>query len=251
MKRIVITGATSGLGAEFARQYAGAGATHLGLVGRRASLLEEVADACRGLGAEVRVYAQDVVDGAAMMDLARDFVDWAGGVDLVIANAGMGSPDSLGSGDPRPLTQLMDVNVNGVINTLVPFVKPMQAAPAVKGWRGQLVAVSSIAGFRALPHHAAYAASKAAVQTLMDGFSYTLEHKGIAATTINPGFVVSEMTAKNKFPMPFMLETSVAVQRMRRAIAKRRRVYSFPKRLMALICLLRWLPRFVVARIRA
>ena len=247
----MITGATSGLGAELARQYAGAGATHLGLVGRREGLLEEVAAACRAAGAEVRVYAQDVADGAGMMALAEDFVAWAGGVDVVVANAGMGSPDSLGGGDPRPLTKLMDVNVNGVINTLVPFVKPMQAAPLTGGWRGQLVAVASQAGFRALPHHAAYAASKAAVQTLMDGFAYSLEHKRIGATTINPGFVVSEMTATNTFPMPFMLETAVAVRRMRRAIQRRRRVYTFPKRLYALICLLQLLPRFVVARLRA
>lgn len=249
--RVVITGATSGLGAELARQYAAEGATHLGLVGRRETLLKEVAEACRASGAEVQIYTQDVTDGEAMRALAEDFVGWAGGADLVIANAGVGGPDSLGQGDPSGLTWMMDVNVNGVINTLVPFVKPMQTQDPVKGRRGHLVAVASQAGFRALPHHATYAASKIAVRTLMDGFSYTLEHKGISATTINPGFVVSEMTAKNKFPMPFMLQTDDAVRRMRRAIAKRKRVYTFPRRLFALIYLLQILPRFLVARVRA
>ena len=248
--RVEITGATSGLGAELARQYAAKGATHLGLVGRREALLKEVAEVCRGSGAEVRIYTQDVTDGAAMVELADDFVAWAGGADLVIANAGMGAHDSIGSGDPRPLTQLIDVNVNGVINTLVPFVKSMQAAEPVRGRRGHLVAIASLAGFRALPQHAGYAASKIAVRTLMDGFSYTLEHKGITATTINPGFVVSAMTDKNEFPMPFMLQTDVAVRRMRGAIARRSRTYSFPRRLYFMIWLLQRLPRFVVARIR-
>ena len=249
--RIVITGATSGLGAELARQYAANGATHLGLVGRREALLSEVAEACRASGAEVQTYTQDVRDGEGMVAMADDFVAWAGGADLVIANAGVGGPDSLGKGDPSPLTFMMDVNVNGVINTLIPFVKTMEAQEPVKGRRGHLVAVASQAGFRALPHHATYAATKIAVRTLMDGFSYTLEHKGISATTINPGFVVSEMTAKNKFPMPFMLQTDDAVRRMRKAIAKRKRTYTFPRRLYALIYLLQLLPRFVVARVRA
>ncbi|MBL4848495.1 MAG: SDR family NAD(P)-dependent oxidoreductase [Planctomycetes bacterium] len=248
--RVVITGATSGLGAELARQYAANGATHLGLVGRREALLAEVAEACRSSGAQVQTYTQDVTDGKAMVELAEDFVGWAGGADLVIANAGVGAPDNLGSGDPSALTWMMDVNVNGVINTLVPFVKSMQAAEPVRGRRGHLVAIASLAGFRALPHHGGYAASKIAVRTLMDGFSYALEHKGISATTINPGFVVSEMTAKNEFPMPFMLQTDVAVRRMRRAIARRNRTYSFPRRLYFLIWLLQRLPRFIVSRVR-
>lgn len=244
--RVVITGATSGLGAEMARQYAAAGATHLGLVGRREERLNEVAEACRAQGATVSTYTQDVRDGAAMQELARDFVERAGGVDLVVANAGVGTPDKISSGDPAPLTKVIDVNVSGVINTLVPFVPTMKAQRS-----GHLVAIASQAGWRALPHHATYAASKIAVRTLMDGFGYSLEHYGVRWTCINPGFVVSEMTDSNEFPMPFMLPTEVAVKRMRRAIRRGARTYTFPRRLFALISLLRVLPRFVVARLRA
>ncbi|MGE0707319.1 MAG: SDR family NAD(P)-dependent oxidoreductase [Planctomycetota bacterium] len=243
--RIVITGATSGLGAELARQYAGDGATHLGLVGRRAELLEEVAGACRALGCEVRTYTQDVSDPDGMVALAADFVGWAGGADLVIANAGLGMPDRILQGDPRPLGKMLTVNVNGVVNTILPFLPTMKAQGA-----GQVVAVASQAGFRATPGHAGYAATKIAVRTLMDGWDYELRPLGIATTTINPGFVVSEMTAKNRFPMPFILSTDVAVRRMRKAIRRRRRTYTFPRRLFALILLLLVLPRFVVARVR-
>ena len=244
--RVVNTGATSGLGAEMARQYAAAGATHLGLVGRREERLNEVAEACRAQGATVSTYTQDVRDGAAMQELARDFVERAGGVDLVVANAGVGTPDKISSGDPAPLTKVIDVNVSGVINTLVPFVPTMKAQRS-----GHLVAIASQAGWRALPHHATYAASKIAVRTLMDGFGYSLEHYGVRWTCINPGFVVSEMTDTNEFPMPFLQPTDVAVRRMRRAIRRGARTYTFPRRLFALISLLRVLPRFVVARLRA
>jgi short-subunit dehydrogenase len=245
--RVVITGATSGLGAELARQYAAEGATHLGLVGRREARLQEVAAqiSAASLGAQVRTYVQDVTDGEGMIALAQDFVEFAGGVDLVIANAGVGNPDGLSRGNPAPLTQLMNVNVNGVINTLVPFVPTMRDNKS-----GHLVAIASQAGFRALPKHAGYAASKMAVRALMDGFDYSLARWGIASTTLNPGFVVSEMTDSNEFPMPFLLQTEPAVRRMRRAIRKRKRVYTFPKRLFFFVTLLRFLPRFLVSRVR-
>ena len=92
--RIVITGATSGIGRELALQYAADG-VHLGVVGRREALLEELAVACRANGAKVEVYVCDVTDAPAMKDLAKNFAHAAGGVDLVIANAGVGSPDNL------------------------------------------------------------------------------------------------------------------------------------------------------------
>jgi len=241
--RIVITGATSGLGRELAAQYAAelGERAHLGLVGRRAERLAEVAAACRAAGATVRTYAHDVADGPAMAALAEDFLAAAGGVDLVIANAGIGTPDRLSSGDPAPLATLLQVNVIGVVNTVVPF------APALKRQgSGQVVVIASIAGYRPYPGHATYSASKKAVQVLMDGFAYDLNRWGVAVTTINPGFVVSELTADNRFPMPFLLQTDEAVRRMRRAIRRRRRVYTFPLPTRLLGWSTTLLPRFAV-----
>jgi NADP-dependent 3-hydroxy acid dehydrogenase YdfG len=212
--RIVITGATSGIGKEMSLQYAKPG-VQLGLVGRRKERLAELAEACRERGAQATIYAVDVTDRAAMQVLAEEYLAVAKGVDLVIANAGVGSPDKLGDGDPGPMGFLMDVNVGGVINTVVPFVPAMKAQKS-----GHVVAIASIAGARALPHHAAYAASKACVRMLMDGWGYYLNHHGIKTTTINPGFIRSEMTDTNEFKMPFFLETDEACRRMIRAIAK-------------------------------
>lgn len=246
--RIVITGATSGLGRELALQYAAelGGEARLGLVGRRAERLDEVADACRAHGATAWTYPCDVTDGPAMRALAEDYLGAAGGVDLVIANAGTGGPDRLSRGDPGPLASTLQINVIGVVNTVVPFVPAMKDQGA-----GHVVAIASIAGYRALPGHATYAASKRAVQVLMDGFGYDLNRWGIEVTTINPGFVVSELTANNRFPMPFLLETDDAVRRMRRAIRRRRRVYTFPLPTRLLGWSTTWLPRAVLGRLRS
>ena len=242
--RILITGATSGIGRELALQYAAQGVT-LGLVGRRQELLDEVAEACRARGAQAHTYTQDVRDAQAMRGMIDDFLERAGGADLVIANAGAACPDRVSTGDPAPLTTLFDINVNGVLNTIVPFVPAMRAQGG-----GHLVAIASVAGVRPLPGHATYAATKVAVRFLMDGFGYSLDRWGIRATTINPGFVVSEMTDKNQFPMPFMLTTEDACRRIRRAIARRKRVYSFPLPMRFATWTLTFLPRWVVARIR-
>jgi short-subunit dehydrogenase len=220
--RAVITGATSGIGAELARQLAAPGVT-LGLVGRRADRLEEVAAACRAAGAVVHGFAGCVTDTDAMANMAREFIEKAGGVDLVVANAGVGNPDRLKDGDAAPTAKLFAINVTGVTNTLLPFIPTMLAQRS-----GHLVAVASIAGFRALPGSVAYSASKAAVQTLMEGYDMHLRPQGIACTVINPGFVESELTAKNKFKMPFLLDTPTAVRGMLRAIRRRPRSYTFP-----------------------
>ncbi len=144
-KQIFITGSTSGLGKELALQYAAEG-VFLGLTGRREALLDELADACRAKGAKAEVYALDVCDVEGMKAVAESFMSAAGGVDLVIANAGIGVPDRLAGGDAGPLTKLMAVNVGGVINTLLPFIPHMKEHGS-----GHLVSIASIAGANALP----------------------------------------------------------------------------------------------------
>lgn len=243
--RIVITGVTSGIGEELAKQYAAPGVT-LGLTGRRADRLEAVAQACRERGATVHAYAVDVVNRPAMKELAADFLAKAGGIDLVIANAGLGSPDKFDRGDVDTAAALFEVNVTGVATTLTPFIPTM-----LEQKRGQLVAVASIAGFRALPKSVAYSASKAAVQVFMDGLDLDYGHRGITVTTINPGFVESEMTAKNRFKMPFLLTTPQAVVKVKRAIARGRKVYTFPWP-MALLgrYVLPWAPKWLLRKLR-
>ena len=241
--RIFITGATSGIGRELALQYAAGGVT-LGLAGRRTERLEEAAAEVRERGGVAHVYPLDVADREACARVAEEFVQAAGGIDLVIANAGMGCVDRLETGDATPQAKLLTVNLLGVVHTLIPFIPTM-----VEQRSGQLVAVASVAGYRAMPWHTAYCTSKAAVQALMEGYGMQLEQHGIRLTTINPGFVVSEITADNDFSMPFLMTTERACRKIRRAIAKKRRVYTFPWQMAWIgIPLMRLAPRWLLLR---
>jgi short-subunit dehydrogenase len=241
---IVITGATSGIGKELARHYAQPGTT-LGLIGRRPGLLDVVARQCQEQGARVVSETIDVCDTAAMRHYAERFVVQADGIDIVVANAGTGAPDRVISGDAAYHTRLFEVNVIGLLNTLLPFVPPM-----LQQRRGQLVAISSVAGFRALPGSTTYAATKVAVRTLMEGYGWVLRPHGISLTTINPGFVATALTAENAFPMPFLQPADVAARKIARAIARRRRVYTFPWPMAVVARLLPYIPGAILHRIR-
>lgn len=242
--RIVITGTTSGIGASLALHYAREGVT-LGLIGRRQERLEEMAERCAAEGALTLPAAIDVCDAEIMQEYARQFVQEAGGVDLVIANAGIGAPDDLPSGDAAAHAHLFEVNVLGVLHTLLPFIPTM-----VQQRQGQLVAISSIAGFRVLPGSTTYAATKIAVRALMEGYGWELRRHGIMTTTINPGFVVSEMTDRHPFRLPFLLQTDDAVRRIIRAIAQKRRNYTFPWPMAIIGHLLPYFPGWILGRLR-
>lgn len=217
-----ITGASSGIGEALARHYATAGAT-LGLLARREALLEALAAELRQRGAQVFVYAADVTDPGAMRRAIDDFVERAGGVDCVIANAGIGIRDSLREGDSEAVARLMSVNVAGVTNTIVPFVPIM-----LRQNSGTLVAVSSMAGHRGLPGRAAYSASKAAVITFMDALRMQLADTGVHAMTLCPGFVQTPLTASLQHDLPFVLDVDAAVRLMTKAIERRKKTYTLP-----------------------
>src|SRR5882724_10353468 len=124
IRRLFVTGASTGLGQGLADHYARAGA-HLGLVARRESLLRELEKEWTARGARVEVYAGDVADTDFMARSAQAFVEAAGQVDLVFANAGVGIANRVLEGESREIAWLLNVNVVGVTNTIVPFVPHM------------------------------------------------------------------------------------------------------------------------------
>lgn len=221
MQRVFITGASTGLGEGLAHHYAKPGAV-IGLLARRRELLEALSLALVEKGATVHVYAADVADTRAVREAGEDFVARAGGVDLVVANAGIGIKDGAQQGDASEIARLMGVNVVGVTNTIAPFIPTMRAQKS-----GVLCAVSSIAGYRALPGRGAYSASKAAVIVYMDALRMELMGTGVHAMTLCPGFVDTPLTKGNK-GMFFLMTVDEAVRHMTFAIARRRRTYAFP-----------------------
>lgn len=240
---ILITGASSGIGAALARAYAAPG-TRLVLGGRDAGRLEVVARDCRDYGATVETAINDVTDRDEMARwIARAFA--RGALDLVIANAGI-SGGTGGAEDDAPartgeaqdqVERIFAVNVGGVVNTVYPAIERMRESGG-----GQIALMSSLAGFRGLPGAPAYGASKACVRSLGEGLRGSVARNGIRVSVICPGFIKSPMTDINPYPMPFLISAEKAARIIRRGLARDRARICFPWRLWAAVWLMSVLP---------
>ena len=208
--KLFLTGASSGIGEALARHYAARGAT-LGLVARRGQRLRELK---ASLPATAEIYECDVRDLAALKGAAGDFIARHGVPDLVIGNAGVSYGTRTESEqDAATFREILDINVMGLVHTFHPFVAPMRARGG-----GRLAGIASVAGFRGLPGAAAYSASKAAAIRYLEALRVELRGSGVGVTTICPGFIATPMTAKNPYPMPFILSADDAARRIARAI---------------------------------
>lgn len=243
MKRVLITGASSGLGAGLALAYAEPGAI-LGLMGRREDALQEVARSAHERGARCIVQAVDVCDTSAMKRAVDAFMTDAGGCDIAIANAGIGEGRTDLRFNAEHSASVFSVNVIGLTNTLLPCVEHMRAQGS-----GTLVGMASVAGYRAIPGSLSYSASKAAVMTFMEGLSMELDGSGIHAMTLCPGFIRTPLTDKNEFEMPFIIDCEDACARMKNAIDQKRSIYTFPFPMFLAAHFLRVAPRWVLKRL--
>lgn len=222
-KSILITGASSGLGAALALCYAAPDVT-LYLSGRHAQRLEETAQACRDRHARVETMVADVTDRAAMARWIA-LADACTPLDLVVANAGI-SGGTAGRMTGEPIEQarfIFDVNVTGVLNTIEPCLPPMIARQA-----GQIAIISSLSAFRGWPGAPAYSASKGAVRFYGEALRGALKRTGVRVHVVCPGFIKSRMTAVNDFPMPFLMEADRAAALIRRGLEKNKGRIAFP-----------------------
>jgi len=223
-RNVLITGASSGLGRALAEACAAPGVV-LHLSGRDAARLEEAATACRARGAEVLPRVLDVCDADAM----AGWVAGAGRLDLVIANAGI-SAGTGGVTEPTSQTRLLfETNVTGVLNTALPALEVMAAqTPGADGLRGRIAVVSSVAAFVAAPGAPTYCATKAAVQRWAEALDATERKRGIRLHAICPGYVRTPMTARNKFPMPFLMDADEAARRTLAGLARGKTRIAYP-----------------------
>jgi short-subunit dehydrogenase len=218
----VVTGASSGIGWELARQLAASGA-RVGLIARRREPLEQLARVIADAGGTALVSPGDVADRASVERSVSSVRNAFGPIDVMIANAGVGMATRLDPVNVADVEEMFRVNVLGVVYAFAAVMPEM-----LRRRNGRLVAVSSLAGFGVLPGESAYCASKAAVNAYLDGLRAHLRGTGIAVTTLCPGFVKTPMTDGNKFWMPGLMSAEEAARRMLRAIARGTKVYRFP-----------------------
>jgi short-subunit dehydrogenase len=233
----LVTGASSGIGWELARQLASQGYA-VGLVARREAPLRELESHIASSGGRAVVAVADVGACEQVEAAVKRVRASLGPIDLVIANAGVGKATFLDPVNIVDVEEMVRINLLGVVYTLSAALPDMLARR-----KGHLVAISSLAGYRGLPGESAYCASKAAVNTYMDGLRIHLRGTGVTVTTVCPGFVQTPMTAKtDPVHMPQLMDAPTAARRILRAIAAGRKVYNFPWRLTMLVKLSRWLP---------
>jgi short-subunit dehydrogenase len=240
-KNVFITGASSGIGAALAREFARRGAT-LGLVARRHEALDALLAELPGRHYR---YAVDVTDTDALVAAGREFDAATGGADIVIANAGI----SVGVKtehfeDLAQFRRVFDTNVLAMAATFHPFIAPMKA----RG-HGTLAGIASVAGIRGLPGSEAYCASKSAVITYCESLRVEMAKAGVTVVTVSPGFIRTELTAKNPYRMPFLMEAADFAPRAADAIEAGVRYRTIPWQMGVVGVVLKWLPRWLFDRL--
>lgn len=243
--KVFITGASSGIGAELARQYAQQNAV-LGLVARRMPILEELRTSLPNSERHL-CYPADVTNQAALKTAAQDFINQHGVPDIVIACAGISiGTDSQYEEDIAVIQQVIDTNLLATAKTFQPFINPMKTAK-----KGTLVGIASCAGIRGLPGAEAYCASKAAVISYCESLRVELHNTGVKVTTILPGYIRTPMTAKNPYGMPFMLDADEFARRAIKAIQAQSSYRVIPWQMGIAAKLLRILPNALYDRLLA
>ena len=230
-----ITGASTGIGRELALRLSSAG-VRVAATARSREKLEDLS----GLSPGIVGIPADVSVPQQMIEAHAAAATAIGPIDLAILNAGVWHPMDADGYDAGLAMQSMCVNYGGLVNALAPLLPAMIA----RG-NGHIAVMASVAGYRGLPKAIAYGPTKAAAISLAEVLRIELAPRGITVSVINPGFVETPMTAVNMFPMPFMITTEEAADRILRGLAKGKFEIAFPWQTVAMLKLLRALPNFI------
>lgn len=191
-KRLVVTGAARGIGEQVARAAAQRGAT-VAVLGLEPELLASVA---RDLGPKTSWYEADVRDGESLRAAIDASAERMGGIDLVVANAGVVSYGTVRNADEAVFDRVMDVNVNGTFRTL------KYATPHLERSRGHVMVIASALSFMALPAMSSYAASKAGVEMLAFAYRQEVAHLGITVGLVHPSWIDTDLVKGAEADLP-------------------------------------------------
>lgn len=232
----VVTGASSGIGAELARRLAERG-TKVGLTARRGDLLERLAGEIRAKGGIAEVATADAADRCATRTAIAALTDRLGPIDLLIANAGMSESWNPGEFSAELVDRVVRVNLLGPCRAIEAVLPGMIARK-----RGRIVGVSSLAAVRGIPGAAAYSASKAALSTLLESLRVELRRTGVVVSIVHPGYVRTPMTADSSRSQPFLMNVDAAARIILDGIAREKPRIDFPWPTVALTAVGRLLP---------
>jgi len=202
----------------------------LGLLARREDLLNEIVDDARKRNVKAIAATADVRDAKAVREAADRFRRELGPIDILIANAGIGTADHAVRLTPEHAANVIGINVLGAVNSVAAVLPEM-----VERKQGRLVAISSLAAYRGLAKSAAYCASKAALTAYFESLRIDLRHTGVGVTIIHPGFIKTDLTAGREAKMPYLMELEDGVKKMISAIEREKKIYAFPWQLATIV----------------
>ncbi len=228
-----ITGASSGIGRALALRLAASG-KRVVVSARSAGALAELASIDP---AHITPWPLDVTEKDAVAATISAIETAHGPIGLAVLNAGTHVPMSARDFKSDTMRQLVDVNLMGVVHCLDPVLAAMRIRRT-----GHIAVVASLAGYRGLPNAAGYGATKSALINLCEALKLDCDRIGIKLQLVNPGFVETPLTARNAFPMPFLIPVEQAVDRLVAGLAGNRFEITFPRRFAFLLKLVRMLP---------
>ena len=229
-RNIWIVGASSGIGAALAGELLARGA-RVAISARRKDELDAVA------AGQMTVVPVDVTDRAALDDAAVQVREELGEIDMVVYNAGFWEQMDAAAWDRDVFARHVEINLLG-LNNCVGAVLPEM----VRAGRGRLVSVASVAGYRGIAGAEAYGATKAGQINMLEALRTAVAAHGVSVTTVCPGFVRTDLTAKNTFPMPFMIEADAAARSICNGLERGQMEIVFPLPMAVLMKLARLLP---------
>ena len=244
VRRALVTGASSGIGLAVAKQLAARG-IEVWLAARRRDRLEAAVEEITKSGGRAHAFELDISKVDETVErLARLDVE-TGGIDLVVANAGLAGARG---GIPLPDCEWADVrdvlhtNLTGAAATVFPFIRPMIA----RG-HGHLVGISSINADLPTGRTAPYGGSKAGFTAFLENADIELRAVGVDVTIIHPGFVATPALdeLRGTVSMPIVVSAPRAARIIDRAILRRSRLVRFPWIMGVVVRLIAWLPRFI------